>query len=413
MNKLFSSALSFGKTPCRLQVEFDNAPSGSSTSEALPVFRNKDTVSGRVQVIPKSGKTIDHLGLRVQLVGEIVLKSDKSHPHEFLSLVRDLAPPGDLTSVETHHFNFKDVEMEYESYIGSQVSLRYSVRVILARSLGQTVIQDHFFNVQNPVPAPHVLNHTGSGYNDQDADEMHHGDDNEDDHRIKMEVGIEDCLHIEFEYGRTAYHLRDVIVGKINFMLVKIKLKHMELEIKRRETVGSGIQAHLESTTVAKFEIMDGAPTKGESIPIRLYLSPYPLSPSYENIQNKFSVKYSINLVLVDEEDRRYFKQQEIRLYRLDSEVVESRKSSWNFFSGMRHHLDPKLDLDGGQERVCQLRDIPDDSTGAERRVINCGEESSADGIDVVATEGKALQEDQWQQVEIDFGKEDEDDDTL
>ena len=48
----------------------------------------------------------------------------------------------------------------------------------------------------------------------------------------------------------------------------------------------------------------------------RLFLSPYDLAPSYKNVHNKFSVKYYLNLVLVDEEDRRYFKQQEITLYR-------------------------------------------------------------------------------------------------
>jgi len=55
----------------------------------------------------------------------------------------------------------------------------------------------------------------------------------------------------------------------------------------------------------------------GESIPIRLFLSPYELTPTHRNINNKFSVKYYLNLVLVDEEDRRYFKQQEITIYRL------------------------------------------------------------------------------------------------
>jgi hypothetical protein len=55
----------------------------------------------------------------------------------------------------------------------------------------------------------------------------------------------------------------------------------------------------------------------GESIPIRLFLSPYELTPTHHNINNKFSVKYFLNLVLVDEEDRRYFKQQEITMYRL------------------------------------------------------------------------------------------------
>lgn len=34
------------------------------------------------------------------------------------------------------------------------------------------------------------------------------------------------------------------------------------------------------------------------------------------DIHSKFSVKYYLNLVLVDEEDRRYFKQQEIILWR-------------------------------------------------------------------------------------------------
>ena len=34
------------------------------------------------------------------------------------------------------------------------------------------------------------------------------------------------------------------------------------------------------------------------------------MTPTYRNVNNKFSVKYYLNLVLVDEEDRRYFKQQ-------------------------------------------------------------------------------------------------------
>lgn len=35
------------------------------------------------------------------------------------------------------------------------------------------------------------------------------------------------------------YHLKDVIVGKIYFLLVRIKIKHMELSIIRRETTGA------------------------------------------------------------------------------------------------------------------------------------------------------------------------------
>ncbi len=114
------------------------------------------------------------------------------------------------------------------------------------------------------------------------------------------------------------YHLKDVLVGKIYFLLVQIKLKHMELEIRRRETTGSGSNQYNETQTMAKYEVMDGAPVKGECVPIRLFLSAYDLTPTYKNVNNKFSVKYFLNLVLVDEEDRRYFKQQEIVLYRTE-----------------------------------------------------------------------------------------------
>ena len=56
------------------------------------------------------------------------------------------------------------------------------------------------------------------------------------------------------------------------------------------------------------FELTHGF--SGESIPIRLFLSGYELTPSMRDVNKKFSVRYYLNLVLVDEEDRRYFKQQ-------------------------------------------------------------------------------------------------------
>ncbi|KAH9007358.1 vacuolar protein sorting-associated protein 26-domain-containing protein, partial [Lactarius deliciosus] len=58
--------------------------------------------------------------------------------------------------------------------------------------------------------------------------------------------------------------LKDVIVGKIYFLLVCIKIKHwhMELSIICRETTGSPPSQHNESETITKFEIMDGAPVR-------------------------------------------------------------------------------------------------------------------------------------------------------
>ena len=57
----------------------------------------------------------------------------------------------------------------------------------------------------------------------------------------------------------------------------------------------------------------------------RLFLSPYDLTPTHTNVSNRYSVVYLLNLVLVDEEDRRYFKQQEIQLYRLKEEAESNQ----------------------------------------------------------------------------------------
>ena len=105
----------------------------------------------------------------------------------------------------------------------------------------------------------------------------------------------------------------------------------MEIAIIKRETTGSGPNTFHENETIAKYEIMDGAPVRGESIPIRVFLAGYDLTPTMRDINKKFSVRsvvevsivnltgtlrYYLNLVLVDEEERRYFKQQEITLWR-------------------------------------------------------------------------------------------------
>lgn len=48
---------------------------------------------------------------------------------------------------------------------------------------------------------------------------------------------------------------------------MRIKIKHMELSIIRRETTGAPPNQYNESETITKFEIMDGAPVRGAPPP--------------------------------------------------------------------------------------------------------------------------------------------------
>lgn len=261
-------------------------------TEDVPIYQGDETVAGEVVITP-GGKKVDHIGIKIELIGQIELFYDRGNHYEFTSLVRELDPPGTLTTSATYPFEFSNVDKQYESYNGLNVRLRYFLRVTVTRgNFSMNTVKEQDFLVQNVSVEPEINN------------------------SIKMEVGIEDCLHIEFEYNKSKYHLKDIVIGKIYFLLVRIKIKHMELAIIKREAAGAGPNVSNESETLTKFEIMDGAPVRGESIPIRLFMQNYEMTPTYRSVNNQFSVKYYLNLVLVDEEDRRYFKQQEITLWR-------------------------------------------------------------------------------------------------
>ena len=49
-----------------------------------------------------------------------------------------------------------------------------------------------------------------------------------------------------------------MIIGKVYFLLVRIKIKHMELAVIRREAAGTGPQQYNESETITKFEAAPG-----------------------------------------------------------------------------------------------------------------------------------------------------------
>mmetsp|Transcript_17104 Transcript_17104/g.22179 ORF Transcript_17104/g.22179 Transcript_17104/m.22179 type:complete len:303 (-) Transcript_17104:1248-2156(-) len=290
----------FGKANERIVINFDSSDGGarpqralSTNSAPLPVFQSGEIVRGQVEIRVPPGKKIEHMGIKIELIGQVEMFYDRGNFHDFTSLVRELSPPGALLRDESFAFDFGNVDKPYESYNGLNVRLRYFVRVTVTRSYtAGNMIKEQDFATEIVQGLPEVNN------------------------SIKMEVGIEECLHIEFEYDKMKYELSDIIIGKVYFLLVRIKIKHMELAVIRREAAGTGPQQYNESETITKFEVMDGAPVRGECIPVRLFLSNYNLTPTYRNIANKFSVKYYLNLVLVDQEERRYFKQQEITLYR-------------------------------------------------------------------------------------------------
>ncbi|KAK9476412.1 vacuolar protein sorting-associated protein 26-domain-containing protein [Lipomyces japonicus] len=289
----------FFKSPLDIEIRLDGEDQRKHVDvrldkrrkEKVPLFLDGDAVKGTVVIRPKDGRRLEHIGIKVQFIGTIEMFSDKGNTYDFLTLGQELAAPGELQHPENYQFEFRNVEKQFESYNGINVRLRYFVRVTVGRRMADVIREKDIWVYSYNIPPDTVSS-------------------------IKMDVGIEDCLHIEFEYSKSRYHLKDVIVGRIYFLLVRLKIKHMELSIIRRETTGTPPNQYNESETLVRFEIMDGAPVRGETIPIRLFLGGFDLTPTYRDINKKFSTRTFLSLVLIDEDSRRYFKQSEIVLYR-------------------------------------------------------------------------------------------------
>jgi len=98
---------------------------------------------------------------------------------------QELAPPGELTEDKTFEFTFNETEKQYESFNGVNVRLRYFIKftILVKKTLSNVVAEKDFWvNILSVEP--------------------------EINNSLKMEVGIEDTLHIEFEYNKAKYHLK-------------------------------------------------------------------------------------------------------------------------------------------------------------------------------------------------------------
>ena len=343
------------------------------------VFSSREDVAGEVKLAVLGGKRVEHAGVRVELKGVVELAADKT-PHEFVALAKELAPPGASQGMAALRFSFSRAELPHDSYVGVNARVRYFLRAVVASKggfgAGGALVKELDFVVQTvtappalpagdaaapgaataPAPAAAaaaavaatggagaayvasiapvapILPEAGAGANAgagaeaggagpssaaaAEEDSLLGGAGAVGPGGVKLEVGIEDCLHIEFVYDKTALHLTDTVTGRVFFLLVRIKIKLMELALIRREAAGFAGAVTTESETLTRFELMDGAPIRGERVPIRMFLAGLDLAPSLLNVAGCLSVRYYLNLVLVDEEDRRYFKQCEVTLYR-------------------------------------------------------------------------------------------------
>ncbi|CAL9735428.1 carboxypeptidase Y-deficient protein 8 [Monosporozyma servazzii] len=332
----------FFKSPIDVEISFDGeesrkhvevpvrqGPNAKTLKDDLPLYEDGESVSGIVTIRVKEGKRMEHLGIKVAVIGciDMVKTSNsgkttgtnqtfddvkKKTVDQFLCLSDDLCPAGDIQYTQNYPFAFKDLSKRYESYRGKNVDVTYFVKVtVMRKSTDITKKKKFWVYLYNDLA---VTKDITSSQSEEDNVANSNSKSKSVEKPFRHDIGIENCLHLEFEFSKTQYSLKEVIVGRIYFLLTRLKIKHMELSLMTRETSGLKPSNFLLDTTAIRFELMDGSPVRGETIPIRLFLSGYDLIPDMTS--NYFNVKNYLSLVIVDEDNRRYFKQTPIVLYR-------------------------------------------------------------------------------------------------
>ena len=216
---------------------------------------------------------------------------------KFITLTKELSTPSTLNQDKTSFpFEFNNVQKQYETYRGTSKNVRYILRLTIETRFRSLTYDQEFF-VINPKPITML--------------------DNEDNKPIQLEFNVEDVLHVSFDIKRSHYGIKGMLEGSFTFLKVGCRFCSMEMQILRKE-IDNVSGATPENKLIVRYEIMDGAPIKNEIIPFVFYFKPSKLGPTMINIGNKFSVRYFINLILKDDQNRIYYKQHEIVLHRIE-----------------------------------------------------------------------------------------------
>lgn len=201
MNSIFSTA-----KPATIDISLAEVSGRRfrNGADGLPrcIVRSGDTISGSVKVCVMGAKRLDHAGVRIELRGVINARGEKA-PYDFVQLVQELTPPGSATGILALPFSFYTPTLPNDSYAGALATVRYFLRAIVTTKGGfvgaSGIVKEVDFIVENyEEEGASAIVPTNPG-GARAAAEVGAIDTNA---AVKLEVGIEDCLHIEFEYNK-------------------------------------------------------------------------------------------------------------------------------------------------------------------------------------------------------------------
>ena len=246
------------------------------------IFTKNDPITGNVVVPLINGRGYHHLGIFLSIIGQNRIKTDNTIS-PFYKRTKQLAKEGDITEQTVIEFSINKLDYPVPSFYGTFADSRYTFQVRIKLQKSEQISNKPIYLLfTEPRPA--------------------------EIQPLKAEVGIQNVLHVEFVIQNPIFDCGSVILGKVHFLIVKIRIVNLYIQIRRIESFNNGVISFKNEILLCQYELLDGMPVRGDWIPIRFYMPNIKAWPYPENSGRSLDVSYNIRFLLVDENGKHYFK---------------------------------------------------------------------------------------------------------
>lgn len=254
-----------------------------------PIYKKDDVLDFNVHIVPPPGEAIHHKGIYFSVACDYV-RSNGDRISTIIAKRVELVPPGCLKSEIKQRLTYDTLKLSVPTYVGKYINVTWSAQLSVVHTLKDFNVTEEFI-VVHFVDPPKELTPS------------------------RHLIGIGNVLHIELVFPSVLSDIRSPLIGAVYFVLIDLRIVYMSITFHKSEKYSDGDIHVGETYLVKEFEIMDGAPVKGDYIPIRLFLGELNIWPFIQGQALKVS-NYA-KLCLKDEHGKCYYKQIKVDFNRI------------------------------------------------------------------------------------------------
>lgn len=212
-----------------------------------PVVVMDESISGNYQVsLSNKTKSISHNGIRLSVVGEF-RSYDNEVYGQFFNRYIEIQPPGTLTDTLSGTFSIEKPDLPTTTYYGNTLQAVYAVQLQIKKLTSFIIVREcQFYVVGFDVKAPIKVS--------------------------RNVIGISNLLRFEIYLPNEQVECDSVLFGQIYFVLVKIKIVSINMQIINQEYYEDDKLRIRNETLLGDFQILDGSPARGTQVPFRIFL---------------------------------------------------------------------------------------------------------------------------------------------